>query len=84
MLLGGEPEVPLADDVGRGEHRRALDHVAELAHVARPAVREQRLLRVLAEARARAAELGAEAREEVLSERDDVAAPARGAAGRGS
>ena len=70
----GQPELGGGDDVVARLQHRALDDIGQLAHVARPRVRAQAGARVVAEAPRRHAVVGAHAGQEVLGERDDVAA----------
>ena len=60
------------DEAAVGEDRGPLEHVAQLPHVARPAVREQRRLGLVGDAGRCAAERAAEFIEELRGERDDV------------
>ena len=65
-VAAGSLEQVGADRLPAGEQRRALDHVLELAHVARPRVCAQRVPRALAQRRAPG--------EEMLGQRQDVVA----------
>src|SRR5581483_1430583 len=63
------------DDVRRPEDHRALDRVSELADVAGPVVREERILGRLRERERRPARLLREEAEEAPGERQDVLPP---------
>ena len=66
-----------ADRVAAGEDHGALHHVLELADVSRPAVGDQALERVVADAAHRLAERRAELRDEVVEEQRDLSLLAR-------
>jgi hypothetical protein len=59
------------------EYDRALDHVLELAHVARPGVADELCQRVVSDAPHVLAERRSKAREEVVHEQRDVLASRR-------
>ena len=64
-----------ARDVALAQDRRALDHVAQLAHVARPGVPVERRPSPRRERRGAPADAPARVDEEVLDERGDLLAP---------
>ncbi len=68
-------QVALAQRVAAREDDGALDHVLELAHVARPGVVHQPLERAARRVQARSAVLRAVQAEEVVDEQRDVLAP---------
>ena len=76
---GGQPALVDREFVGVAHDHRPLDHVLQLAHVARPRIRAQVIERPLVDAPDRLARLPRVAIDEVLDQQRNVVARSRSA-----